>query len=540
MFSFPQIDPETTGRVERIPIPLDRYLGASFGQGFHDSAFNSVSRYSELTMDNMDESSPMLDPETANQRYAVGDLKFTEPVREVAAQTMNERKRSEMDRQFLLANGFSGGRLAPGIAAQILGGVLNPLDLGLMFIPVVGQEAAAAKIAAAGGGALRQAIARGLITREMIQGSKIAAPRLAEAVIQGTVGQALFEVPNLVASLQDKANYTAADALVNVVGGGIFAGALHSAGALLSRIGRGTKDAMAKQAVNDFLRDQDIRVSDYVQIDEKLLRQAVEFDMVRARAEAIQAIGGDMVPIESWARAQIDVNGHLGEVDELNLVRIARDWIPLKEAQGKDATIARRLLQRVEGGERDIVTLQNLAARFDLAFNPLERKMPSPYHLGNKIDGAEALAKSLPLTNAERRAQAAQIQLERRQRLEELVDREFRRRVDELIERKRKEFDPQTGLSQDALREIRTQQDAGRILPPEAIERYMHQERFNEAEIAMVEKDIKTLEENALVGLAEDEAASVKKQLSQELEKLPEPQEKAIRAAADCILKKIA
>ena len=547
MFSFPQIDPETTGRVTQVPVPFGKYLNTAFDQGYHDSAFNSTMRLTELTLDKADESSPMLDTETANKRYGVGDLKFDEPIREIAAQTMGERKRAEMDRQFILANGSSAARFVPGMAAQVLGGVLNPLDLGLMFLPVVGEERLAAKIAQSGGGALRQALARGLVTREFLEASRVPAPRLLEALIQGAGGQAVFEIPNLAASVQDKANYTIRDSAVNVLGGGLFSGALHLAGSALSKVSRGTKQAMMRDAINQFLRDEDVRVQDYVKVDENVIREQVKFDVIAARADAMHHIGSDMAPIESWARAQLGYDGHLGEVDEHNLVKIAQDWIPLREQQGRDVTIDRRLLDRVLAGERDTVTLQNLASRFDLAFNPMERRLPQIYHLAGGADARE-IANALPLKNADRRIQSAALQAERLKQFESLVSKEYDRRINEFVEQKRKEFDPASELYARRQSETVRQQSEGRILPPDQIERYMHQERFNDAEVSAVERDVQTLQEDLTPRAQEvdgkksltPEQEALQRELDEALGQVPEPQEQAIRAALDCIINKVA
>jgi hypothetical protein len=284
MFSFPQFDPETTGQVNQVPVPIGSYLGAMFDQGQNDSAYNSIMRMREISLDDSDTSSPMLDTQTANQKYGVGDLKFDEPVRESVAATMNARKRAEMDRQFFLSNGSSLGRFVPGMAASMLGGVSNPLDLGLMFVPFVGEEAAAEKIAAAGGGIVRQALARGLISREALAAR--GAPRLLGPIIQGAMGQSLFEIPNLAASLQDKSDYGVSDAARNIATGGILAGGIHLATDVLGRLSRGTREAMMNQAVNDFLRDKDIRVQDYVNLDEAAIRDRVAFNPEVFQAEA--------------------------------------------------------------------------------------------------------------------------------------------------------------------------------------------------------------------------------------------------------------
>ena len=68
-FAFPDIDPNTSGTVTHVQVPLDRYLSESFAAGQHDTVLNSLSRISEFNVADDDLTSPILDTETANKKW---------------------------------------------------------------------------------------------------------------------------------------------------------------------------------------------------------------------------------------------------------------------------------------------------------------------------------------------------------------------------------------------------------------------------------------------------------------------------------------
>lgn len=318
-YAFPDIDPNTTGAIYNVPVPLSRYLDASYDAAQHDTVLNSLNRMSEFSAANSDESSPLLDTKTANEKWGMGSLKFEEPVRESVARVMNQRKRDEMDREFFLSQGSSKGRFIPGMAASLLGAVSNPLDLGLMLVPFVGEEAAAAKATTAVG----RIAARRLITRETLQNLVPQAPRLTESVINGVVGQTMFEIPNIIASHQDMADYGPKQAAFNILVGGGFAAGLHGAGVLLSKLSRGTREEMVRQALNQVMKDDRIRVDQFVHVDEAAILEKLKFDADAARvaayenitvddvAEAVRQTYGEVV--ESPAIRTSDGEIHFGE-----------------------------------------------------------------------------------------------------------------------------------------------------------------------------------------------------------------------------------
>ncbi|UOF78035.1 putative internal virion protein [Caudoviricetes sp.] len=527
-FAFPDIDPNTQGTVTEVPVPIGRYLDNMYEAGKHDTILESLNRITELSFADYDENSPILDPVTANQKWGVGNLKFEQPVRESAARIMNQRKRDEMDREFFLGNGGSAMRFVPGMAAAVLGSVSNPVDLGAMFIPFVGEEAAAAKAT----GVVGKALARRLVTRETLKEIFPRAPFLAESVINGMAGQALFEVPVVVSAMQDHADYTIADSAFNIGVGGAFSAAMHGVAKLFTKLDRGTKEQMAKQALNQFLKDENISVHEFASIDKNALAEAAKFDATAARAEAIQNIGGDMTSMESWARAQLEIDGKLGKINEENLVKVAQDVLSIWEQQGKDITVGSKLLQRVLAGDRDVVTLQNLASQLNLDFDPLEKSIPGIYRFGEATPDYKnqfARFKIEPITNAEKRAQASKIREEFQQKLSKLVDEEYNRQIEQFIAKKRAEHQHkmQTGFTADEYSLLEKRSVEGKTVTSDKITERSVPDKFDGKVESILDTDIKNLESD--LKLDKDTSDAIRADFKKQ----------SIDAAVNCIVKKV-
>lgn len=280
MFAFSQVEPRDNGLLANPGVDIGRYLSTAADQGFNDSLFGTVSR---MTEDQIYKEGAVLQPDELNRRYGLdGKLKFEEPEYERIAQLRMERKQAEMQRQYYLTEGNTGfftGRNAAGMGVGVLTSILNPLDLGLAFLPITGSLSKAKALEQAGAGPLRQALARGLITEEALA-SRIPAPKFFSAMIDGTMSQAVAEIPLAIQNNRDQADYDAGDFLTNIVSGGVFAGALHIGVESLSRALRtlksvtpGTREHMFRQALQQTLRDETIDVAKYVNLDEEKIRQ---------------------------------------------------------------------------------------------------------------------------------------------------------------------------------------------------------------------------------------------------------------------------
>lgn len=269
--------------MTQFDVPMSQFLGVAFEQGVHDSAFNSIM---ELTEKSLEQDGRTLTPKEANELYGLPTLTFDSPVRESEARLLNQRKQSELRRQFYLGQGNPGGLLSgrgiAGLGASMLGSISNPLDFSLNFMPIVGSEAAVAKLASMGRGTFRQSLARGFITQESLALKVPLAPKLTESLIQGFVGNMAAEVPHLMNEISSKGNYTSEEAAINIVAGTAIGGALHlgitSAARIFARASAVTRETMLRRAVDDFVNGRDTRVHQLVSVDENIIRDRVRFD----------------------------------------------------------------------------------------------------------------------------------------------------------------------------------------------------------------------------------------------------------------------
>lgn len=268
---LPSIEPEQSGQVTKLDVPVSRYLSESFEAGQGESMYRAVSQTTEDQLDTGD-SSKTLQPDEAQAKYGVGSLKFTQPVKESMANAMAERERNQMDHEMYLYSGATRGRLLPGMAASILGASANPLDLGSMFIPFVGE---AGKVPAAT--RVGRALQRGLIPMETIEKTGIPAPRLVANMAQGAAWMGMADIPKMYEAHVENQPMPAIGA--DMVGQAAFAALLHGAGVGLRFISSKTHEVMAKQAMNDFLDDKSISAHTYIPLDEHVIQwQAMEHD----------------------------------------------------------------------------------------------------------------------------------------------------------------------------------------------------------------------------------------------------------------------
>lgn len=299
---------EQGGQVTRLDVPVNRYLSAAFESGQGDSMYRAVSNTTEDEL-NTGDTSKVLQPQEAQAKYGVGNLKFDRPVNESMASSMSEREKNRMDQEMYLYSGATKGRFLPGMAASILGASANPLDLGSMFVPFVGE---AGKVEAAT--RVGRILQRGLIPMESIVRSGIPTPRLVANMAQGAMWMGMADIPKLYEAHVE--SQPMPDVGADMVGQAAFAALLHGAGAGLRMLSNKTHEVMSKQAMNDFLEDKPISAHTYIPLDEHVIQwQAIEQDrQLREQAAnniSMSGIRADVVrehgeyPIDAALRSKL-------------------------------------------------------------------------------------------------------------------------------------------------------------------------------------------------------------------------------------------
>lgn len=214
---------------EELEAPMEDVLGATAEQAFTESPISSIRRFSELA--NASVSDERLGAVVARQRLKDEGLegRLTIPDTGIATPALDilmDRKKEEIRRQDILSRAPKG--IGPG--AQQLGmafaaSALDPLNIGLAFVPVVGQARYMRYLANA----------RGVLGRAAVRASVGAA--------EGAAGAAIVEPLIYAAKSQEQADYDMQDSLLNVAFGTVFGGGLHVLGGLASDAGKALSPA---------------------------------------------------------------------------------------------------------------------------------------------------------------------------------------------------------------------------------------------------------------------------------------------------------
>lgn len=190
------------------------------------------------------EPSNVLTAEEANAHYGLeGHLAFDADTPEPVAASLRRQKDRELTLLDIRRRADAG--IGTALTAGLLGSMLDPLNVGLAFVPVVGQTRYAAMVA------------------------RMGAPgaRAAKGAIEGGVGAALLE-PIVYAGAQREQweDYTAVDSLMNLVFGSALGAGLHMGAGYLGDRLKAREEASPLQRQIDDLPRQD---------QETLLRTAV-------------------------------------------------------------------------------------------------------------------------------------------------------------------------------------------------------------------------------------------------------------------------
>ena len=168
---------------------------------------SSLDRLSELEFNRSEDTGePLIDRQKLNDEYSKYNLFFDEDEKQSTVDIFVERKKAEINRQSIIQRGPKG--FIPGtakLATALVTSIADPINLAMMFIPIVGQARFASMVARAG---LTQA-------------------RFGKGAIEGLVGIAAVEPLVYTAATREQSDYGLVDSLIAVTFGGILGGGLH-------------------------------------------------------------------------------------------------------------------------------------------------------------------------------------------------------------------------------------------------------------------------------------------------------------------------
>ncbi len=549
-FSFTTVEPNQIGRVTKFDIPLNEWVGLKFGSGYTDTLGNQISRFTEDSI--YDDNNPAK-PEVLNRAYGIeGHLKFEQPMSIQRARLMHERKRKELATASYLesaSHSWFSGKAAAGFGAAMIGGLSNPVDLGLSFLPFIGSEKLAGQVAKVGGGSFRQALARGVIAEESLAG-RIPLHRLTASVIDGTVNQAAMEIPIAIQKYRDQADYTAADFAFNVAAGGAFSGAIKGLGLALERAGKlwmemdpRIKEAKLNETLHSIITGES-RQTEFAGMDEAAIRAKVE---ERIRRENPLVSNAKEAPVVRSSATEI--------VDAFKAEQFA------EQVSDIDKGIIARLNQRYDVGERGPELIQAMGEYVGKKYDPQASLKSFRRDLYETISTIEKtrplLLSSDPAVKSQIEANIAKLE-QRKAQIEEDITRtalaiddiesrvaaERKASTESFLENAKAEheaklkgmIDVETKRAIDELRQSNPAPNA------ETVKRYTFKNIPDDANIKAVEDDFAQLNED-VIGIAATEAerleleAEIKAGLN-ELDEVGLSGEKAIDEMIPCVTAK--
>lgn len=197
----------------------------------------------------------------------------TEGISQEALDILITRKREEIKRQSLIQSAPSGfwngaAQLGTGLAVSLA----DPINIGVSFIPVVGQARYTSMIANASGALGRAGV------------------RAKVGAASGVLGAAVVEPFVLSAMTLEQADYDMYDSLLNITFGGVLGGGLHAgAGAIGDVIAKArpqTKSDILRAAVGQAMDEKPIDVSKVAE-ESKSFREAFrDLEISKAMDEA--------------------------------------------------------------------------------------------------------------------------------------------------------------------------------------------------------------------------------------------------------------
>lgn len=213
-----------------IPSTFGDVIGAQFRTSLLENPLTALERMRELA--EAEGQGTRLSKSDAEEAIRIAGLQGHLTVDDAgitnqALSILIARKNDELQRQAALARGRGGfGEGAARLGVALGTSLLDPINVGSAFIPVV-REARYAR----------------LLQKAGSVGGRIAV-RAGVGAIEGTVGAAIIEPLIYTAKQQEQADYDMADSLMNLAFGSIFGGGLHvvgGAGADAIRALRGQK-----------------------------------------------------------------------------------------------------------------------------------------------------------------------------------------------------------------------------------------------------------------------------------------------------------
>jgi hypothetical protein len=325
---------------DELEASTGELLGATAQQAFSELPIPSLYRMAELGSAQLGE---RVDTASAKKRIADAGLEGRLSVSDdgIASEALDiliERKRNEVKRQEVLSRspgGFALGTAQLGTA--FAASMLDPLNVGLAFVPVVGQARYLRYLANA----------RGVLGR--------AGVRVGVGAVEGAVGAALIEPLVYAAKTQEQADYDFTDSLLNVAFGTVFGGGLHAVAGGVADAARSLRGRMTPP-----VSVKDIPDSAAARVDAMALPER-EIAMRTAQAQAMQGKAVDVELIAPKSRTEAVNEGGSMQIDKT--IEVDPATLRFRESEQNRTEQVRELFPPGEGYDPIVSILEPDGAR---------------------------------------------------------------------------------------------------------------------------------------------------------------------------------
>lgn len=473
-FPFAQHGSPPEQPITSRSIGARQFVRSAFDVGGRFSVMAAIGRMREF---DAAATGRLLEPDEANELYGMEGLSFEGQIHEGQAKLMRKRKEHELRFDAIYQQGAKGaGRFALGMGASMVASLANPLDMAVGFVPVVGAPGRAAEVGRVASTGIRGAVGRAVARGGIIPAEAIAKlpvigryPGTAAAIVEGTVGQAIAEIPVALANFQDQSNYTGLDAAVNIAGAGALSGglraALSGAARVLSRMtDEGHIKAQNMADVQLIESRNPINVRSVVETDPGTLayraeveerlswrnspegRASREQDVLRAVDEEVSKQRGEIArslkerhvneaDLVALAEAELTAAKEAGQTMAQEVIDLNRALFEHKRAKSdlerprKTETRSRpqkRQREEIRQAQQRLDTAtQNLADVFGLAYVKTAKKAPKVFDsIADRNKWDFTVAKHLPATIRDGLSAANRAEINRR-----FADNELQRRL---------------------------------------------------------------------------------------------------------------
>lgn len=234
-----------------VQLNTSSVMGAAMREAYLDTPEASMARYRELevAMDNKREDATGDDiyypgQEEWKEKFGhLPGLKYDPKVNMTGWKLIAERKQRELSNQFIMSHGSGSawekvGQFGVGAVASLA----SPIDIGLSFIPIVGEAKMAALVGRVG---------------------KVGA-RIMAGVAEGAVGASLTEPFAYLARTQEQADYDGWNSLQNIAFGAAFGATLRVGGGAVADFLKGRTQSThmnaTETALNQLMDDRQVNV----------------------------------------------------------------------------------------------------------------------------------------------------------------------------------------------------------------------------------------------------------------------------------------